>query len=414
MIDKNKYCFEEGQKYDYSNFAFLLKEEFFKRNLCKKIGESIVFNFTGFVFNNNLLIIVFPKGYDFAPKQNKIHIKALINVLLRYKEEVGIAEDEYDLMGGMEGVESEGFLAAINVLKDFISNGYIRREAISHKVSVGNNIDWRKTIDSRDPIISNNRPVYLDFVNRVKRTDRENLLYKLHRYAVQKSFKKCGWLMNLDEIETDPEFNTLPCDENLAEYTINQELSKTFDDREIRLLINIKYFICGSSNADDDKIETLATQYFHNIWEAICGNLFNNEYERFRNLIPKPVWHISNPKYNPTYFTRQIPDILYVERNTLYILDAKYYNIKRNLPGWHDLVKQFYYAYSLGIRLKAKTKNVLLFPSSTDNTVEYLGYVNIEKDPRLGVVHSYVIDIVYAMVNYGLYSSQSLRSYLDK
>jgi hypothetical protein len=413
MIDDNYYCFEEGHYYDYTKFNLLLNEEFFKTNLCKKNGKFVAFNFTGFIFNNNSLVIVFPKGYPVTSGEEKLHIKALVNVLLRYKEEVGIVENEHELMGGMEGIHPEGFLAAINLLKDFLSYGYIRKEVVHHKVSAGNNIDWPKTINRRDPIISNNRPVYLDFVNRVKKSDRENLLYKLHRYAVQKSYKKCGWLMNLDEFDYDPKLDTLPCDKEMANYILSQELSKTFVDREIKLLNNIKHFIFGSSNAKKEKIETLATQYFHNIWEVICGDLFKNEYGRFKNLIPKPIWHVSNLKYKPSYFTRQIPDILYVEGETLYILDAKYYNIKRNLPGWHDLVKQFYYAYSLGIRLKTRTKNILLFPGVTNNRVEYFGFVDIENDSRLGIVQAFVIDIVFAMENYGLYKNQSLREKLS-
>ncbi len=218
--------------------------------------------------------------------------------------------------------------------------------------------------------------------------------------------------MNIDDFVYDPRYDTLPCDTETAKNILAQAISNTFVDREVSLLNNIMYFIFGSSNYNSEKPETLATQYFHSIWEAICSELFNNEYDHFKYLIPKPKWHVYNNKYNPYNFSRQIPDILYYENNTLYVLDAKYYNIKRNLPGWHDLVKQFYYAYSLGISLNVKTRNLLLFPGLTDHIVEYFGYVDIENDKRLGEVEAYLIDIAYAIKSYGLYRKQSLRNYI--
>ncbi len=184
MISDDYYCFEEGNKYDYNEFKFLLTEELFKRNLIKKTGKLLVFKFTGFIFNKNYLIVVFPKGYFGTVKKESFQLKALLNALLRYKEEIGIHDGENELMGGMEGVHPEGFLAAINLLKDFLLHGYIRKQTFQHTINTGNNIDWQKTINRRNPVMSNNRPIYLDFVAKVKTNDRENLLYKLHRYAV--------------------------------------------------------------------------------------------------------------------------------------------------------------------------------------------------------------------------------------
>src|SRR5699024_3483350 len=145
-------------------------------------------------------------------------------------------------------------------------------------------------------------------------------------------------------------------------------------------------------------------------------------------IIPAPRWSIgSNAQVR-----KQNPDILFKEEDKLYIIDAKYYNVRSNLPGWGDLVKQFFYSHTIIGRLNSFSKkeneqktniddseetsnklksfkriftdlhhiyNIFIFPKTDHDEpdlVSYLGSTEVEDNKELGRIFTFSIAMTKA------------------
>jgi hypothetical protein len=165
---------------------------------------------------------------------------------------------------------------------------------------------------------------------------------------------------------------------------------------------------------NEEKLETFVTPYFQNVWELICGSIFSNQYNTLKQIIPKLNWEIdSSAVVQP-----QRPDIIFLQDQVLYILDAKYYDTDSNLPGWHDVVKQLFYAFTIFKNIKSKdfrlidknlekrvqkvnqTKNIFLFPSGDEEPIKDIGKVNIKNNKDFNDIKAYKVNTFLAMKCY--------------
>src|SRR5699024_10601960 len=114
----------------------------------------------------------------------------------------------------------------------------------------------------------------------------------------------------------------------------------------------------------------------------------------------------------------------------------KYYNVRSNLPGWGDLVKQFFYSHTIIGRLNSFSKkeneqktniddseetsnklksfkriftdlhhiyNIFIFPKTDHDEpdlVSYLGSTEVEDNKELGSIFSFSIEMKKAMIAY--------------
>ncbi|MFW6030097.1 MAG: LlaJI family restriction endonuclease [Halanaerobiales bacterium] len=400
-------CFNEGVKYPKYQVNNI-EEEIFERNICYRKNDEIVFNFVGFLIINNEVIIVFPKTYSIPDRNEELkkHIKLLAGVLLKYRNEGSLSEEEKELLGNPDKNKyANRIAAALLLIKDFRENGFVRREKKDNRINAGNNIDWARTVKEKPPYFSNNTPYYIDMIVRHSRIDYMNMLFLLHKYSVNMSFKKFGWILGEGNYKSNLGISKMPCDVYLADHILNKEMQKTFVHREINLIKSIREFILGSAEDEiKSKIDIFGTCYFHHIWEKMCGNIFNNEYTQLKKYIPRPVWRLSSNN-SSTNYRNQIPDILFKDsiKSKLYILDAKYYNVNSSLPGWHDLVKQFYYYYSINQHSDIlELENILVFPGIIRDgyIFKYYGFVEIENYSSLGRVDACILDIRVTMESY--------------
>ncbi|MNW42512.1 Type-2 restriction enzyme BsuMI component YdjA [compost metagenome] len=406
-----KNCYSESKEYDNDKYDALPEKIKRDGNIVIKKDDKFHFVLTGFLVCNGEMYVIFPKNHKIPEEYNELfdHIRTLAGVLLRYHREGTIEEEENDLFSSVNGRVPEGIAAALWLINDYIEYGFIRR-SIVRQVHFGNNIDWSRTIKSTDPIISISGVSYVDPVYRKSAVDYNNMIYFLHRYAVQKSFQNFGWILGYDSYLVDPLMGEMPCDSEMAIHLLSRELGSTFNDRELNLFKTLIEFFEGSDRIDEkSKIDTFATKYFHNIWEAMCGFVFKNQYESLKAYIPRPIWHFNNGR---TWFTHQRPDILFIEDRKMFILDAKYFNIPKSIPGWHDLVKQFFYAYSLKSKNKntlTKIFNALILPDTVPEQIKYYGFVDLENNQDLGKVYAFVVDTHSLMVDYSNYRYSSWR-----
>lgn len=394
-MNKEIFPFVESEEYSFYELKTLLPSQLFIDGLCSKKQEKVQFKFSGIVVFKRGIIVVFPKGYNINIEEYllKKHILTLINTLIRYRQEKGIDEYESKLLGGVGENESIG--AALWILDDYFNQGLIHKKEEKHSKNDSGNINWSRTIKQIQPAFSNSRPIYLDFITKKRNTDFTNILYIIHRYAVAQALYRYGWIFGYD---SEHEIIDLLIDKKVAIHHLQIELQQTFNDREVKLYQNLIEFLKGNSESTtQDKIVTFLTPHFHTVWEKICDFIFGGIKDN-EIIIPRPFWKVNNNKM----YTKQVPDTIFITSNKLFILDAKYYRIKK-LPGWGDLVKQFFYANTLK-NLPYEIKNILLFPSSNDDQkIKYLGYAEIEDNKQFGRINGYTVDIYKAMKYYSNY-----------
>ncbi|XRG77009.1 LlaJI family restriction endonuclease [Rossellomorea sp. GAMAL-10_SWC] len=308
---------------------------------------------------------------------------------------------EKELLGGIGGNNS--ISSAFWIMEDFINNGLINLQKEINSINTSGRINWNRTINKLNPVLSNGNPLYLDFFSKNRNVDINNIIYRIHKYAVYQSLKRFGWLISypLEHEESD-----LIIDKDTAIHYLQIELQMTFIDREVNLYKNLIEFLNGSiENDKNNHIFTFLTPHFHTVWEKITDYIFDGIKDDEIN-IPRPYWNVKHK----IKYTKQIPDTIFISENKLFIVDAKYYRVEK-LPGWSDLVKQFFYANTLKVPLDIK--NILIFPSSHKETIiKYLGYAAIENNDDLGYINGYTVDLIEAMKSYANYNKKHFKNIL--
>ncbi|USK29916.1 LlaJI family restriction endonuclease [Bacillus sp. CMF21] len=400
-------CFVEGVRNPIPNVKHKLSDYLYKRGLCVIEKKSIVFKFTGIIYDKGNLIIVFPKGYTLPNDSESLkeHIKILIKSLIRYKNSnKKVDEYEEDLLGGLGN--SKSFSAAMWLIRDYIENGIISFSTEKHKLNKGKKINWSRTIKQTHPIVSSGSPFYIDLIKRNNEKNVSNLIRQIHLFTINKCKEMLGWLYEFSLDDEVQQTKSLPSNIEICLNYLNREMNNTFVDRNIELLKNIKEFLQGSEKVNSrSEIVTLATPYFYNIWEYMIFTIFSDE---MKYILPKPYWKINNQ----TKYTKQIPDTIFIKGNISYIIDAKYYNVEQNLPGWPDLVKQFFYAntYRNTLDNKGRIENIFFFPKTLEDcSIKYYGFSGIENNKEFGYIKAYLLDVYKVMILYANYSTGSMK-----
>lgn len=384
------------------------------KGICSLRGNMITFKVTGLLIYRETLLIIFPKAYklpeDLAAE--KEHIEVLFKVLMKYKDEAALDTDEAELLDGENGEYKGNLITIYRLIQDFFQNGYLIKEMRVKTVNYSGRTDWPSTIRKKQPVFSGGSVIYVDHISHKTTVDKQNLLLRLHKYCIYKGIEKYGWLFGVSPDIVEPQKNALNnYDLDSIINFLTGELNNTFVEREIQVIKLLIQFLYGiNPEKSEDRLETLATPYFQNVWETMCSVNFNNQYHRLKNVIPKLKWQIdSKASVRP-----QRPDLMVIKEDTLYILDAKYYDTDRNLPGWGDIVKQLFYAVTIRKKIESEslrlagfdvssitgTFNAFLFPSGNPEAIKYIGKVEVDQNELLGEVKAFKVNTFLTMKCY--------------
>lgn len=415
MIKYSIASFIEGEKYRLEDFPFvetLNKKNFAYLEIFKGIFRMKI---TGFVIHEETLIVVYPKNFQLSdtPQQDA---SLLLRVLLRYREISSLEPEEARIIIGNEKFKTGRLSSALQLIEDYQKNGLIRRITTSRHSSYSGSVDWNRTIKTTLPIFSSGSPLYLEPITRINYWDSQNKIFLIHHYVICEAIGTFGWLLGLDT-DIEPRFPFL-FSSTEALSILEQELSQVFVQREITVLRLLIQYISGwVDEEDDNSIELLATPYFQNTWEAICSFLFANQYERFKGVIPPARWDSAIIEQSVS----QRPDILYVHDDVFYILDAKYYDYRVSVPGWHDIVKQLFYGFTIreyrdhGIDRIWKhideIRNVFILPEHSQRDIVHIGDISIPGVNKLDKISVFSINVKGAMQ---AYVSRRTTSYRDR
>ncbi len=379
--------------------------------------------FCGFLVEGDFIAVSLPKTIALPDEDDVELCKLLFRTLQRYYHEASFnVGDKSDIKDDIETLSS--FHMLNELLDDWSRYGVYRNRINEEKVRLTGHVNWKKTIKHVLPFLNHNgTPIYPKFHTRNRRLELEKTISDLHRSMVASADTSIGWLKasNLNGLMF-PEISCwndkLPCDNLTALRLLNRELRKQFDQRKVRLLKLMVDLITKNITTPDISKKRFGVKYFWPIWEEMCRSYLLDQSSLHGKALPQPKY-LSDTGSLSNYSSNigQRPDIIIGDRDGwIEIVDAKYYDVRVGVPGWKDIVKQFFYAGSFkAIGYAKKTKNVFLFPFSGDANVvhpdriemkipkDYVPVTPIDKGQFFNVFPSIkclYLDVVDAMRSY--------------
>ncbi len=380
-------------------------------------GEALyAFKYVGIVAYGRRVINIFPKYIRQLPDKkhsNHSRIKQIVSVI----EKDGYNNPETLRMADVENEgRSFNYLSlSLFLLEDYHENGLYRKGFNRVEVNGEGEIIWEKTVNESFTLIQGDRPYYADIYTRRTVNNLENFFRKLHECVlteISQQFEALG-LDDLFGITTiEPAEISLEELENrdYIKELILKELNIEFNTRK-QILLKAMYVYLDTETkheGSEPAVMLFGTNAFNLVWERVCGKVLKNQLNEkveniglnripgtaldacLKDMIPFPFW--AGIEAGKTLE----PDIVTIreagEEKTLFVLDAKYYDISINNgklqhnPGVGDVTKQYLYqlAFNPFIELNGikKVKNCFLFP--TDGDLENIGKVKFEIFREMG------------------------------
>lgn len=402
--------------YKKSYLISLLSEELlnllFQESICqKKDNDFITIHFVGLIAYKDITVSVLPKYSTIQDGKIKLeNTVRLIKVFKKYEKANyrKLTSDFYPLNTQSEYNSILGLSDLF--LRDFAYYGYYERE-IEEIIDDGEDeISWEDTISDITPYFVNKRPFYLNTKNVEYKNDESNTVTAIHQSIIYECFLRFSRLLGYELtniITPNSELSTLG-DKTFLISVIKKEMQVVFNDQKVRLLNAMIHYLNEKDINHNKELSLFGTKSFEYVWEDVLKNVFNNQKDKLRKMVPESSWkkytafwenYLNNTVGNSDEYQ---PDIITAQDDSIMILDAKYYNIKpsesgfKGSPGINDVAKQHIYEMIYSELFKGyNTANALLFPNDyIDNNYEIIGRVN------LGLLGMLPIILIYINVYY--------------
>lgn len=291
--------------------------------------------------------------------------------------------------------------AYLHVINYFLKYGYYKQKETVYKIQKSGKISWNKTIKNISPVVSKNRIAYLDFIVKKENVTDNELLSVINKYCVYEAFKNIGCLFT-SFMPKDPH---IKCREKLFISVLKAKISKTFNDKDRLLFLNMLEIIQFASKKHDGGNFFYGTNEFHVIWEKMVNEKFGIDLTRQakNELYPHISWKLFNE--NTATRTPLIPDTIMIPKmteNKIYILDSKYYKYSytqqnSDQPLSESIPKQIVY----GDRIKLQNEDKIVFnafilPNDRNSLEHSEGFAFAdwkEKDEILNLPHNRIQEV---------------------
>lgn len=306
------------------------------------VSKSEYDDFVGLKFINGQPRITFPRGFRLSNDENQIR-KDILRLLATIQRFSGRHEGSTNTSLDGEINLSFPILSYQHIIKDYLAYGYYVERETQYKDGTRGKINWKRTVQKKQPVYNNGNIVYLDFMVKTNKINSNNLITRIHEYCVRESFEKLGWLyLSSDTLPKKPQIRF---NKRMFASIIKDALNNTFNDNK-RLLFTSMLNIINSKeeSIDSTEKEAFGVNRFEYIWEKLVDYVFgeDNKDEYF----PHATWHIISG--NKVTSSALEPDTIMLYKDKVYILDAKYYKygVTQNplhLPGSSSIEKQIVY-----------------------------------------------------------------------
>ena len=328
------------------------------------VSKSEYDDFVGLKFEDGRPKVIFPRGFRLSNDESQTR-KDIVRLLAAIQRFSG--RQEGSSTSSLDGDIQLTFpiLSYQYIIKDFLANGYYIERETQYVDGTRGKINWKRTVQKKQPAFNNGNLVYLDFVVKTNKVNSNNLLTRIHEYCVRESFEKLGWLYLTSE--TLPPKPKIRFNKRMFTSVLKDALNSTFNDHK-RLLFTSMLNIVNSRQELVDSVdkEAYGVTRFEYIWEKMIDHVFGEDNKD--KYFPHATWHIVSG--NSVVSSALEPDTIMLHEDKVYILDAKYYKygITRNpmhLPASSSIEKQIVYGEyveaNLGIS-RDKIYNAFVMP----------------------------------------------------
>lgn len=271
------------------------------------------------------------------------HAFYLLQSLNRYYlgKSTGITEgQESDLIGKVS------LSLVYSLVEDYRTNGlYVRRK--NHFSINQGRPNWKRTIAQRTPYPSGYSPVYLDIDTSCTRYVSDCETARIHAQVIRSIYNQYGVIITGDDINLDDNLYRMPIPNSGVETqmaVLEHELSESYSERDMQLIGMLKAYIEDVSAAAGSDL-LVGTRKFHNVWEGMLDKCLPNKIE-INSSLPVPYYQQGEHFVEVPQKGQRTDTVIESKDGTRWaVIDAKYYNAAAPslAPGWHDLVKQFFY-----------------------------------------------------------------------
>jgi hypothetical protein len=253
-----------------------------------KSAKKEVFDFVGFVLDEDNLLSVFPKHFysdleledlNRYKKANLEDIKLLFDVFVKYTKEVSTTAKASIYMGAKpEFVSDYPFSSFFEVYKYFRQYGIYRESNIEVKPNANGPVAWRKTIQKAQVIVSEGNLIF-------------SPLYRKKKKQQNVFLSECMVFVIDHTINSFPYFISLPktgykiCSFDFIkyrEYTLQQLRqinSKTFKDTHKKLISHLISFFEQYKKSPKGGDIHIKINYFDKIWERMVSAYLNKYFK---------------------------------------------------------------------------------------------------------------------------------------
>lgn len=315
--------------------------------------------FVGIRYSDGDLKVYFPFGYSKPVSGDERDYRAdilnLISVLSAYSKECqGVAENR---LLNDENVHIP-IHAYIHVFNYFLNYGYYTETEPVYKRARGGKINWSKTIKQMRPQVAGESPnesiVYLDFITKKSAHNENELITQIHKYCVYEAYEKIGCLFGFMQ----PAKATVPFNAGLFVAVLRTRMANTFNEKHLLLFQNMIDIICYLGKREDNRKASFGTNDFEYVWEGLIDRVFGIEDKD--KYFPHCIWKIKGKNdekldWRSEKRTALRPDTIMAlpdDCKKIFILDAKYYQYPRTLPGTGSILKQIAYAEFIETQLR--------------------------------------------------------------
>lgn len=203
-----------------------------------------------------------------------------------------------------------------------------------------NRINWRKTISSKEPILQNGVPIYLDVVNRKKQINFDEELMVIFYSILNYISNTLGLIVSTEcnyDLITGAQFEAYM--DGLGQTRLRAIKYKYFSDKDLELWKLCYAFFEKTSSIQEARniSDYLLVSNFQNVFEAMIDALISD------NDLPDLLKNQEDGKIVDHIFKYKSP---IDGKDIYYIGDSKYYSIGSKI-GDNSIYKQFTYAKNI-------------------------------------------------------------------
>lgn len=333
--------------------------EFSIRDKCYVNTNRDSNTFVGIMCDKGSFSVHFPLGFHISESDKDLH-KDIMLLIGSIESTIGHKESGIQMDG--QNCDQVGFPihAYLTVIYDFFDRSYYKEREIEYTVSKRGKINWARTIKTQKPAVQDDNFYYLDFVTRKNAVNESELITLIHEYCVYDSFAKIGWLFT----NVMPQKPRIKKNEKLFLATLNEKLSRTFNDRNKTLFHAMIQIVSNLQDEDAELNYKYGTYRYEYVWEALIDRVYGIEGKE--KYFPKTIWKIGNKQYNNASLE---PDSIMIRGKDIFVLDAKYYKYGAtkyigDLPKSTSINKQITYGEYIAqnVPIEGNVYNAFLMP----------------------------------------------------